>query len=367
MNETAENPPISGGSSRLASLDAFRGLTIFGMLLVNNIPLGKYSPKQLTHAAWNQGVNIADLVFPWFLFIVGVAIPFSAASHARKGIPRWRYNLKAFSRTFWLVILGLLLDSSIARQPVLGLGVLQLIGLSYLVGALVYPFRTWERLLLAGLLLFGHWGLIRFYDVPGTGAGVFTEQSNAISYINTRYLAQYHLKGLISVVPASAMVLLGTAAGDFIRSDELKQAQKGLYLMAAGIILTAAGLLWNLDLPFNKPVWTASYIVYTAGLAGIVLGAMYLAIDTNKFGWWAFPLVVFGSNAIMAYVIPILAKVYILQSWTLGSETLQQAFLGKLTSGYGQIQGGWLYTGIYIAFWWLVLLWMHRKKLYLRV
>lgn len=146
--------PIAGQRpGRLVSLDAFRGLTIALMLLVNNTALDTATPIQLTHAPWNGGIRLADLVFPWFLFCVGVAIPFASASFAKRGLPVWRYDLKALSRAVLLILLGCLIDSSLAKHPILDLGVLQIIGLAYLVGALLYELPSLRRGLLAALFL----------------------------------------------------------------------------------------------------------------------------------------------------------------------------------------------------------------------
>ncbi len=358
--------------ARLVSLDAFRGLTILGMLLVNNIALDVYTPAALTHAAWNKGVTLADLVFPWFLFIVGVAIPFSAASHRAKGRPAWQYDVRAFQRALTLVLLGCLLDSSIARTPLFDLGVLQLIGLAYLVAALLYDLRLSRRLMIAAALLLGYWAAIRFVPVPGVGAGVFTPDRNLIRHLNEAYLQPYHLSGLFSVIPTAAMAIMGSAVGDLFRDQEMPHLRKAAWLGGVGAGLVALGWVWNLDLPFNKPVWTPSYIVYTAGLAMLALAAFYLTVDVRGCKLWCIPLVVFGSNAILAYVAPILVKVYILQGWTWtmpdGSHLpLQQALLHASVTHLGRLWGGVLYTASYIVAWWLVLLVLYRKKLFLRV
>ena len=122
---------------RLLSLDAFRGLTIAGMLLVNNIALDSRTPAQLTHAPWNGGVRFADVIFPWFLLIVGVAVSYSAASAKKKELSFWRVDLKILGRVLALVFLGCLIDSSLAKRPVFDLNVLQLIGLAYGVASIV--------------------------------------------------------------------------------------------------------------------------------------------------------------------------------------------------------------------------------------
>ena len=154
---------------RLVSLDAFRGLTIAGMLLVNNIALDERTPAQLTHAPWNGGIRFADVIFPWFLLIVGVAVPFSAASARTKGTAWWRFSGRVLGRVFALVFLGCLIDSSLLKQPVFDLNVLQLIGLAYGVGSLLYALPIWLRLPVALGLLAGHTALIQdfFRSRPG--------------------------------------------------------------------------------------------------------------------------------------------------------------------------------------------------------
>lgn len=359
-------------SGRLVSLDAFRGLTILGMLLVNNAAMDTATPRHFTHAAWNSGVHFADLVFPWFLLIVGVAIPYAFASHLKRGMPTSRYLLKAASRAMVLFLLGCFIDSSVAKQPIIGLGVLQLIGLAYFAAVLIYQLPTRWRAAVALGLLVAHWAAIRFIPVPNLGAGAFLETGNLIYYLNQAYLQQYHLKGIISVVPTSALVLIGSAIGDLLRIQKRTPMTKTAYLFAAGAVLTIAGWLWNLDLPFNKPLWTSSYILYTAGLGSVLLGILYLVIDVKGWRRWSFPLVVLGMNAILAYVLPIIVKVYILQGWSWPvshgpSLSLQQAALHSLIAQVGRVYGGWLYTCGYIALWWLVLLGFYRKRVFLRV
>jgi predicted acyltransferase len=375
---SAEAPAIhekradEGHHKRLISLDAFRGLTILGMLLVNNISLDTSTPKNLMHAGWNQGVNLADLVFPWFLFIVGVAIPYSYASHKRKGRSTWQYFGKAFWRALTLVALGCLIDSSLAKKPIFDLSVLQLIGLAYLIAALLSWTATRYKLAVAAVLLVGHWALIEFFPVPGVGKGLVAESANAIKYINDTYLRVYHLNGLLSLAPTAALALIGSCFGDILRRDNLGQWRKAAYIIAAGLVIAGLGLLWDKNLPFNKTIWSSSYILFTGGLAAIGLGAFYVLIDISGRPFWAFPLVVLGMNAIVAYVAPILVKAYILQVWRWrlpnGHDIpLQQAFLNYCIALAGRSGGGWMYTVAYIVFWWLVLFFLYRKKVFLRV
>jgi len=358
--------------TRLVSLDAFRGLTIVGMLLVNNVALDAATPTHLLHAEWSGKVTFADMVFPWFLFIVGVALSYAEASRRRRQTPPGEHWLRVLSRTAALVLLGCVIDSSIAKRLVFDLGVLQLIGLAYCAGTLLSGLLVRNRILTAAGLLVAHWAAIRFVPVPGIGAGVFTEEVNLIRHLNETYLQNWGLSGLISVVPTTALVVIGTVVGDLIRAEKLAAVAKTRLLALAGLGLIAAGWLWSLDLPFNKPLWTASYILFTGGWACLVLGLFYYLVDVRGWRGWTFPLAVFGSNAIVAYVAPILIKVHILQEWTWqipsGSHLpLQQAMLHQCILLFGRVPGGVVYTAAYILFWWAMLLVLYRKKIFLRV
>jgi predicted acyltransferase len=340
---------------RLVSLDAFRGLTIFGMLLVNNIMLDTATPRQLRHAGWNEGLNFADFVFPWFLFIVGVAIPYAVASHRKKGLPLWNYDLKVLSRAATLVFLGCLIDSSINRRP-----------------AMLYELPITRRVFLAAGFLVAHWAAIKYLPIPGVGVGVFTPSQNIINHFNQVYLQPYHLNGLFSVVTTSALAILGTVAGDILRSEPDNRPRKVGYLALGGIILTLLGWLWSRDIPFSKPLWTSSYVLYSAGLGALVLSFFYLVMDVKGWRWWAFPLVVFGMNAIVAYVAPILVKVYIFQEWMWKMPDGSNLPIGVAIPHwfyvhFGRVPGGWAYTMSYILVCWIVLLQMYRKKVFVRV
>lgn len=371
--DTEQSVPtkVKPTSHRLMSLDAFRGLTIIGMLLVNNASMDTATPKHFIHAAWNQGITFADLVFPWFLFIVGVAIPYSKASQRRKGMSPANDIWKALGRCVMLVMLGCLLDSSLAKRPVFDLGVLQIIGLAYLVGTILYELPAWVRYTLAGLLLVAHWILLRFVSYPGGEAGVLLETQNIIKYINDTYLTAFNLKGLISVAPTAALVIAGTGIGDLLKHDELSGSRKTLWMLASGAVLCLFGWLWSLDIAFNKPLWTASYIIEAAGLGSLVLAVFYWIIDVRGISKPAFPFLVFGTNAIIAYMAPILVKALILREWTVvvsGSRLpLIDAALRYCTDSFGKVAGGWVYTASYIAVWWLVMLYLYKKKIFLKV
>jgi predicted acyltransferase len=371
-----ETPPVTETPkptpNRLLSLDAFRGLTILGMLLVNNVALDRRTPKQMLHADWSGAVHLADLVFPWFLLIVGVAIPYAAASRKTRGESYWRFVPKVFGRAITLVLLGCLIDSSAQHKPVFDLNVLQLIGLAYFVGALIYPIPPLLRGIVAAALLGAHWYILKHLPQPGAATGTFNEAQNAIIYLNQTYLSRWHLSGLVSVIPASAMVLIGTGIGDLLRLEAMRPWRKFAALCATGVVLLGLGLLWSHSIPFNKPLWSPSFMLYTAGWGALALAGFYAILDMFRWRWWAMPLLVFGSNAIFAYVAPILVKFYILQGWTWPGPggkpwPLQTALLHASIVHWGPFHGGLVYTLGYVLVWWVVLFVLYRRGIFLRV
>lgn len=373
MNAPESVPkPTTLGAPRLGALDAFRGLTILLMLLVNNTALDTATPKHLMHAEWTGRVHLADVVFPWFLLAVGVAIPFAVASQKRRGEPWLTGFIKAIKRTASLVLLGILVDSTVNHAWTPGLGVLQVIGLAYFVAALLAPLPTWARAVCAAVLLGVHSALLLLWDVPGLGAGHIEEGANAVAFLNEIHLAPLGVKGLISVVPTAGMVLIGTVFGDLFRRSELSIWRSALICAGCGAVLTAIGYGFSFVLPMNKPLWTASYILYTAGLGALLLAALRIIVDGTKYGAkFAFPLLVPGSNAITAYVVPILFKINVLQGWTVatnaGRVTVESALQSWCYSQAGRINGGWLYTAGYMVLWWTVLLYLYKKQWFLRV
>ncbi len=356
---------------RLLSLDVFRGFVVASMLLVNTILWNNATPRQLMHAPWARGVTFTDMILPWFVFSMGVAIPLHSADPASPQRSARVPFLKILRRAAVLVGLGIFIDSLVDHRIVVGLDVLQLLGLAYLVAALLSPMPAWGRLTVAGVLLAGHWALIEFAPVPGYGAHVLEEQHNIIRYLDDTYLARYHLSGLLSVGPASALALLGTAAGDLVRTSISGRAKFGI-LVLAGLGLAFGGMLWSRDLPLSKFLWTSSYAVVSGGVGLVLLGICYLLFDVVRLRAPGFPFAVFGTNAILAYVAPILVNVQVLEAWhyTLPTGTvvpLQSAIIGYLTGHFGAVLTMWIYTGMIIVAWWLILLGLYRKHILVRV
>lgn len=348
---------IPSSRRRLAALDAFRGLTVLLMWLVNNAALDTATPRHLTHAEWSGALHLADLVFPWFLFAVGISIPLARRSTVRPVLRRGAL----------LFALGCLLTCATRHRWLFKLDVLQLIALAYVGGAALGRLAPSARAASAAALLLGHAALLRWYPVPGAAAGLFTAQANAIDAINQQYLDRWHLSGLLSAVPTTALVLLGTLAGERLRHASWRAA--ALALAAAGALALGLGYLWAPALPFNKPLWTGSYLLAAGGIGALALAALHTIAEGTGRGGWLYVLIVPGSNALVGYVAPILVKVLVFQSmrWPGSRVTVEATIQGGLYARLGRIEGGWAYTLGYMALWWLALALLHRRRLFLRV
>ena len=304
VRPVAETAP----ARRLVSLDAFRGATVAGMILVNNPGSWNHVYQPLEHAAWH-GWTPTDLIFPFFLFIVGVSLTLS-----RRVAPR-----EAAVRALKILGLGLLL----AAWPTFALGtlrwpgVLQRIAVCYLAAFLIAR-RLGDRAL-AGIvtgLLVGYWALMTLVPVPDGHAPNLEAGTNLAAWVD-RALMDGHLwrqtktwdpEGPLSTLPAIATTLIGVLAGRWLRRPREQRATLRQGLLA-GLALTALGLLWDLVFPINKSLWTSSYVLFTGGLALAALTLCHELADVRGPAAWAGPCVTYGRNAIFVFVASgLLAK-----------------------------------------------------------
>ena len=355
----ADQLPAHPPARRLVALDAWRGLTILLMLLVNNVSLGQFTPDQLVHAPWGGGLTLTDLVFPWFLYCAGAALPFSLGKLPEGQAPRlWPERAtvrKLIARAAALYLVGALLTSVANQAPSLGLGVLQLIALASLGAGLLARLPVAWRL---GTAL----GLLAVYQLFLLSAP-FTETDNAVLRLNSALLSDLGLRGLSSVLPATALALLGSVA-----AQPLKNRSRELpLLLGLGAALSLAGWLLAGVTGYNKTVWTPSYVLYSAGLGTLGLLAFYLIGDAGGGRRSALlrPLTIAGRNSLFAYVAPILLKLWVLDVWQVGWTGNNLSILDSLLllaqRGLGAAPGGWLYSLGYVGAVWLVL-WVLARR-----
>jgi len=388
-------------TARLLSLDVFRGLTVMGMVVVNNPGDWGHIYPPLEHAEWH-GCTPTDLVFPFFLFIVGVSLAYALAGVKQRGGPQGPLLAQVLRRAAVLFGLGLLLslyprfDFSVVRI----MGVLQRIGLVYLGCSIIYLKTSWRTQV--GLLmafLAGYAVLLQLVPVPGFGPANLEPTTNLGAWLDRTVFTEAHLwkqsrtwdpEGLLGTLPALGTGLLGVLAAQWLRRPDATASAKVRGLVGAGLACVLLGGLWNGWFPINKALWTSSYVLFTGGLALLVLAALYWLCDSLRlvlrgvnsdvlaalywlcdvrgYRRWATPAVAFGVNAIAVFV---------------GSALLSRTFgLFKLTLPKGGVGGlkEWLYGWGIVPFfhdprtaslagavvclliWWVVLSLLYRRQ-----
>jgi predicted acyltransferase len=369
---------MAKSTNRLVSLDIFRGLTIAFMIIVNTPGSWEYVYAPLRHAKWH-GCTPTDLVFPFFLFIVGVSTFYSLKKYGNE------FNtgsvLRILRRMVLIFAVGLLLaifpkfvrDYSTLRI----LGVLQRIALAYGIGAVIcLTVRRDYLWIITAVILLGYWGLMALFG----GADPFSLESNLAAKVDQAILGANHMykgfgipfepEGLLSTIPAVATVIIGYFTGEMIsRSDGGKTVVRLLLLGAAS---TGLGLLWGIFFPINKPLWTSSYVLYTAGLAMVLLAVIYLLADVLKFQKWGTFFLVFGTNAIFAYTLAGIwtkTMLYIIKIPS-GDEHInlyrwlyQEIFVPLA----GNMNGSFLFAITQVMIIWFVVLILYRKKIFIKL
>jgi predicted acyltransferase len=362
-------------STRLMSLDVFRGMTIAGMILVNDAGDWSHIYWPLEHAEWN-GWTPTDLIFPFFLFIVGVSMVLSFDARRARGASRGALLLHSLKRSAIIFGLGLFLagypnfDFHVIRIP----GVLQRIAVVYLIASVIVLFAgRAARWAIAAVLLIGYFALMKFVPVPGYGAGVLTPDGNLAAFIdralmyNHLYVAhRYDPEGVLSTLPSVVTCLLGVFTGEWMRGKQPKQVVRGL--LAGAVIGLAAGKLWGIWLPINKTLWTSSYVLFAGGFAMALLAVCYWLTDIRGRKRWAQPFVWFGANPL---------AIFFLATW-LSKMSVRHRAGGVLwkTNVYNGIfahmfaspyLNSLAFATSYVLLFWLVALWLYRRKIFVRV
>ena len=307
-------------SERLASLDALRGFDMIwiagadslGSALANidGGPAARVLARQLDHVAW-AGLHFYDLVFPLFVFLMGVAIPFSltrmVGASGRPAAVR-----RILRRAVLLILLGIFYYGGLSHpiSDVRWAGVLQRFGLCYLGAGLLFLYVRPRGLAAAcALLLVGYWALLAFVPVPGIGAGHFEEGRNLANWLDRMYLpgrkwdGDHDPEGILSTLPAVASCLLGVLCGLWLRDARASPLRRAGVLAAAGAALLALGLLWGIPFPVVKKLWTSSFVLVTGGISALAMAAFYLVIDVWRVRSWASPFVWVGANALTIYLL----------------------------------------------------------------
>ena len=349
-------------SNRLKSLDALRG---FDMLLIMGFgwmlyevcclwPGGEHFwlARQMEHAAWN-GLTLFDTVFPLFLFISGMTFPFSK----RKTVG------KVLVRALIMVALGVLYNgffelnfASMRFYSVLGR-----IGVAWALAALLYMRLSWKpRAVIAAVILIGYNLLLTIVAPDRPGADPLSMDGNLVGYVDRclmsghLYFAGFDPEGLLSTLPAVVTAMLGQFTGEFVRSG---RPHKTLSMLGAAVVLLGLGLLWSIWLPVNKSLWTSSFVLVVAAYSLALFALFYYLIDVRGWKKWAFPLEVIGLNSITIYM---LQRIVSLQS---ASQFFFGGLAGLVPAQVGQV----ILSAGYVLLSWLLLYFLYRKKIFLKI
>ncbi len=384
---SAEPAPSSGG--RLVSLDFFRGLTIALMILVNNNGDWEAAYWPLQHSKWN-GWTPTDLVFPFFLFIVGVSMVFSISSRLAHGDSSGKIMKHVLQRGAILFAIGVFVINSFPNRYHLSTirveGVLQRIAVCYVIASILVLWGN-NRVRIATIFscLVGYWILMRYVPVPGFGVPthdvpLLDPDRNLAAWLD-RKLLMGHLyegtrdpEGVLSTIPAIAGTLCGVLTGEWLRTKRSPRV-KAAWMLVFGVLGLAAGKFFHLWFPINKKLWTSSFVLFTTGFALLVLALCYWLLDIKKTrGWWTFPALVFGMNAIAAYVFSEVL------SSLLASISIHTARFGEVSLGYLVYYGiftspesppsafaSLLYSLSFVLVCWLPMWLLYRKRIFLKI
>lgn len=363
-------------SERLFSLDALRGFDMFwimgaeeifhGLFKVTGSPFWGAISNELTHPDWN-GFHFYDLIFPLFLFIAGVATPYSVGRELEKGKTREQMLWRVVRRGLTLVVLGIIYNNGLQLRPLSEVrfaSVLGRIGLAYMFANIIYLYaKERSQIIWFCCLLIGYWLLLKFTSAPGFPRGDLTMEGNFASYIDRSivpgklYLGIHDPEGLMSTLPAIATGLLGILTGGFLKKASPSPSKKALWMAITGLVFIGLAHLWDLDFPINKNLWSSSFVLNVGGYSLILLSVFYYIIDVRGYKRWAFYFKVIGMNSILIYMSGRFIN------WEYTTEGFFK-WLGQLVGDPWNIV---VMAICYVMIKWLFLYVMYRKKIFLRV
>ena len=368
-------------TKRLASIDAFRGATIAGMIIVINPGSWKYIYSPLRHANWH-GLTLADLVFPFFLFIVGVSITFSFSKNLELNLPKKNLYPKIVKRALILFVLGLFINSfpNFDFVNIRVMGVLQRIAICYFLVSLIFlNTKLSTQISLAIMFLFIYWAIMELINVPNIGIGNYEKGNNAAAYLD-RFILNGHMgyyqrmgepEGFVSTLPSLSTTLFGVFTGYFLKLKKHPN-QTTLILLISGIVLVCLGLLWSIWLPINKNLWTSSFTILTGGLALIVYSVFYYIVDVLNYKKISKPFIVFGMNAITVYVLSIVVAKLIQLPKFLGDDGslyhIKALFYNNILAPIlGNYNASLAYALLYTSIWCGIMWILYNKKIFIKV
>ena len=383
---------VAAKPARMVSIDALRGLTIGFMILVNNNGDERHAYWPLKHAAWN-GFTPTDLVFPTFLFLVGLSTVFSTASRVAQGATKMSIFLHTLRRAMILFLFGQVVNNfpffHLATWRVYG--VLPRIAICYLVVATFYLISPgWRsKVAVAVGALAAYWVLMRLVPVPGFGVPgrdipLLDHDRNLVAWLDRQIFSAPHLyertrdpEGLLSTIPSLATALMGLLTGIWLRTSRtLGEKARGIAI--AGLSSAVLGVLWNFSFPINKKLWTSSYVLWAGGLSLLLTALFIWLVDicgngrekptANKPAAWLTPLLVFGTNSIAAYILSeLLASAIYSFAIRPGVTVVTPAYNGVLGAIGNPAFVSLLYSLAFVLVCWIPTYVLYRRKIFIKI
>lgn len=363
-------------TQRLYSLDALRGFDMLWIIggdrLVKNLAQATGSPfwmafdEQLEHPYWN-GFTAYDLIFPLFMFIAGVSVPYSIGRALEKGKTKAQVLQRVITRGLVLIVLGMVYNNGIEITPLAQFrfpSVLGKIGASYIFACIVYLYASKRASVIwfAGLLI-GYWLLLKFTSAPGFPAGDLTEPGNFMSYFDRSVLPGklsrniHDTVGLLNLITGTCTILAGIIAGVYLKHNNDSPSKKVLWFLISAVASIGLALIWNIDFPINKNLWSSSFVLLTTGLSLLLLAIFYFVIDVHGFKKWTLFFRVIGMNSILIYL-----------SWRFVNwEYTAKGFFTWLLQTVGKPYDNVVLAACIILVEWLFLYFLFRKKVFLKV
>ena len=362
----------AAGTGRLDSLDALRGFDMFwiigggamveGLARAVNVPALNAIVPQFEHVRW-EGLHFWDVIWPLFMFIVGVSIAFSMARRRAAGASHRTIYLHALRRAVILFVLGMIAQGNLLTWDLSKLwpcySVLHGIAAGYLIAtAVALEFRAKVQVVVTAAFLLLYWALLMLVPVPGVGAGVLTPTGNMATWIDQLVLGRFHHgenTWFVSYLGFASSVLLGVMAGHLLLSSRTAAAKLRL-LVLAGAGCLVAGFVWSLALPIIKLLWTSSFVLVSGGFSFLTLALFYWMVDVRGWRRWAFPFRVIGMNPIVAYMAMMLIDL----------RGIGKIFVGSLLPRVGRWDSLLAATAAFVVLW-LFLYWMYRTRSFVKI
>ncbi len=360
---------------RLISLDAFRGFTIASMILVNYPGTWQHVYPPLLHVEWH-GITPTDLIFPYFLFIVGVAIAYAYTKRIALGTPKRDLYIKLITRSVKIFAVGIFLN----LYPYFNFadlryaGVLQRIAIVFLICGFLFLKTTWKTQLITGIvILIAYWLAMTLIPTPGFDKPMLEPGKNLAAWFDSKFLPgrmwkeTWDPEGFLSTIPSLVTTISGMLAGLFLLSKRSWE-HKVIYFMVVGFLLTSAGAMWHYVFPINKNIWTSSFVLFTSGMALMTLGSMIFVVDILGYKKWTKFGVIYGSNAISVYVLAWILG-YFFYRMQIGGLSLNRQFFELFANNLGMAPKfvSMMYALLYVGITFIPAYILYRKKIFIKL